>query len=143
MSRDVILLYIPATEIILRIDQINTFLDKNISINTLYYYCSEIFYEFSKNDAKQPTYSFWGLTLEVIFLPGKITLPWGISTGLGKITSLATLGMLFSPNQSRFPKVKWFSLVKNYLQSQSSKWVSRLFCVIFGKFIGNFTSLII
>ena len=70
---------------------------------------------------KLPTHSFWGLTWEVILLSGKITLPRGTSTGLGKITSLATLGMLFSPNQSRFPLVKWFSLIRNYLPCKSSK----------------------
>ena len=55
-----------------------------------------------------------GLNWLESFLPGKITLPRVISTGLGKITSLALLGMLFPPNQSRLPSVKWFSLVKNF-----------------------------
>ena len=35
----------------------------------------------------------------------------GTSTGWGKITSLAALVMLFSPNQLRFPEVKRFSLI--------------------------------
>ena len=41
-------------------------------------------------EAKLPMYSFRELTLEVNSIPGKITLPWEISTGLDKITSFAT-----------------------------------------------------
>ena len=63
----------------------------------------------SKN--KNLKLSFYALVLRIYkggnFLSGKITLPRGTETGLGKIKSLTVLVMLFSPNQSQFPLVKY------------------------------------